>query len=162
MKSLSTYLLVMFMILFWIFRIVVTLMNELGQDFGGILPLNPTVEIILLFLVLLYIVLIVKRKMIGGILYLITYGLYFGTDLTNGITTILSADPTQPVAMGTYINTLICFIGIILPIAIVFDLLVDKRRSVNPKHNQTDWFYANKDFDRKMDDRADKNNYRTL
>ena len=27
---------------------------------------------------------------------------------------------------------------------------------------KTDWFYKNEQFDRKMDDRADKNNYRTL
>jgi len=27
---------------------------------------------------------------------------------------------------------------------------------------QTDWFYKNKEYDRKLDERADKNQYRTL
>lgn len=29
-------------------------------------------------------------------------------------------------------------------------------------YKKTDWFYKNEEFDRKLDDRADKNNYRTL
>ena len=53
-------------------------------------------------------------------------------------------------------------IGIILPLAVLLDLLLDKNRKMNPKDEKTDWFYKNEQFDRKLDDRADKNNYRTL
>ena len=51
---------------------------------------------------------------------------------------------------------------IIIPIAVLIDLLLDKGRMAHPVDKKTDWFYKNEQFDRKMDDRADKNNYRTL
>ena len=46
--------------------------------------------------------------------------------------------------------------------AVLLDLLLDKNRKENPKDKKTDWFYKNEEFDRKLDDRADKNNYRTM
>ena len=52
MKNFSTWLLVMFMAMFWLFRVVVAVTYEMNIDFGGIQPLNQTMEIILLFLVL--------------------------------------------------------------------------------------------------------------
>ena len=33
MKKLSTYLVVMFMIMYWIFRVIVVLMAQLGKEF---------------------------------------------------------------------------------------------------------------------------------
>ena len=54
------------------------------------------------------------------------------------------------------------FFGLILPIAAEFDVLLDKGRKLNPTDKKTDWFYKNEEYDRKLDDRADKNNYRTL
>ena len=53
-------------------------------------------------------------------------------------------------------------LGIILPLAVLIDLLLDKNRKNNPKDKKTDWYYGNEKYDRKMDERADKNNYRTL
>ena len=49
MKKFSTYLLVMFMIIFWIVRIAVTIMSQLGKDFMGMVPMNETFEIVILF-----------------------------------------------------------------------------------------------------------------
>lgn len=161
MKNFSTWLLIMFMVLFWIFRIVVALTYELKVDFAGFVPLNKELEIILLFVVLLCLILIVKRKIIGALLYLLSYGMYFGTDLINGINQIMAAQ-SQNTSINIYTSTLISLIGIIIPVAILFDLLLDKSRKANPKDKKTDWFYKNEDYDRKLDDRADKNNYRTL
>ncbi|MNL70889.1 hypothetical protein D3C87_1959530 [compost metagenome] len=53
-------------------------------------------------------------------------------------------------------------IAIIIPTAVMMDILVDKGRKLNPVDKKTDWFYKNEEFDRKMDERSDKNNYRTL
>ena len=161
MKNFSTWLIIMFAIMFWIFRIIVAFTYELKIDFGGIEPINQTMEVILLFVVLLCLVLIVKRKMLGALLYLLSYGIYFGTTLTNGIRTMIenSYDITD---VATYLNVFIALIGIILPIAVLLDLLLDKGRKANPKDKKTDWFYKNEQFDRKLDDRADKNNYRTM
>ena len=41
-------------------------------------------------------------------------------------------------------------------------MLLDKNRVNNPKDKKTDWFYKGEQYDRQLDERADKNNYRTL
>lgn len=160
MRNFSTWMLMMFVIMFWGFRVIVAVMAQLNQDFGGIVPLNFNLEIILLFVVLVCMILIVKRKLIGAIAYLLVYGLYFGTDLVDKVKLVF--DSIEPIAVSTYANMFISFIGIIIPVAVLLDMLADKNRKANPKDKKTDWFYNNEEFDRKMDDRADKNNYRTL
>ena len=159
MKKFSTYLLVVFMILFWVLRIVITLASQLGKSFMGIVPMNETFEIAILFLTLLCVVLIVKRKMIGSLLYLTIHAIYFGGDVTNKLN-ILARNETLTLAQST--EFMYSLIGIILPLAVLLDLLLDKNRKMNPKDEKTDWFYKNEQFDRKLDDRADKNNYRTM
>ena len=64
MKNFSTWLVVLFMAMFWVFRVIVALMAQLNLDFGGITPLNSQLEIILLFVVLVCIILVAKRKLI--------------------------------------------------------------------------------------------------
>ena len=160
MKNFSTWLLACFMVMFWAFRAIVTLMAELHQDFGGIVPLNKTLEIILLFVVLVCIVLVVKRKMVGALMYLLSYGIYFGTDILKNINTIIEMEGQLPATI--FMNLFVSFIGLILPIAVLLDMLVDRNRKNNPTDKKTDWFYKNEKFDRQLDERADKNNYRTL
>ena len=92
-----------------------------------------------------------------GLIYLLAYGMYFGVDVINNIQTVLNG-----ASMETALNVFISIIGIILPIAVLADLLLDKGRKANPKDKKTDWFYNNEQFDRKLDERSDKNNYRTL
>ena len=53
MKNLSTWLLVMFMIMFWVFRIIVAFTAQYGKDFGGFIAFNFTEEVILLFVAIL-------------------------------------------------------------------------------------------------------------
>ena len=159
MKKFSTYLLVVFMMLFWILRIIITLASQLGKSFMGVVPMNETFEIAILFLTLLCVVLIVKRKMIGSLLYLTIHAIYFGGDVTNKLN-ILARNETLTLAQST--EFMFSMIGIILPLAVLLDLLLDKNRKMNPKDEKTDWFYKNEQFDRKLDDRADKNNYRTM
>ena len=163
MKNFSTWMLVMFMAMFWLFRIVVAVTYELGVDFGGIQPFNQTMEIILLFVVLVCMLFIVKRKLIGALIYLLSYGMYFGSSLISGLTTLFSnAAQINSDSLVMYFNTFISLVGIVIPVAILFDLLLDKGRKANPHDKKTDWFYGNEKFDREMDERADKNNYRTL
>ena len=38
--------------------------------------------------------------------------------------------------------------------------MVNKIRKRDPKDKKTDWFFQNEQYDRKLDDRADKNQYR--
>ena len=68
MKKLSTYLLVMFMVMYWVLRIIIALSAELGKNFIGITPINSTFEIVLLFAFLVrrwsqsYLTLVLSRK----------------------------------------------------------------------------------------------------
>lgn len=64
--------------------------------------------------------------------------------------------------LNLYMGLLVCLVALVIPVAALFDVLVDKSRKVNPVDKQTDWFYKNKEYDRKLDERADKNQYRTL
>ena len=160
MKNFSTWMLVMFMVIFWVFRVMVAVAAQFKWDFAGIEPINQQVEIILLFVVLICIILIVKRKMVGALLYLLAYGLYFGVDLTTNIQVVLNA--LETVDINSYMNIFISIIGIVLPLGVLFDMLMDKGRKLHPKDKKTDWFYTNEKFDRQLDERADKNNYRTL
>ena len=50
--------------------------------------------------------------------------------------------------------------GLILAFCVFFDLLVTKIRKRDPKDKKTDWFFKNEQYDRKYDERADKNQYR--
>lgn len=161
MKNFSTWMLVMFMVMFWVFRIIVALAGELHWDLGGIAPLNQTFEIVLLFVTLLSLVLVIKRKIAGGLIYLLGYGMYFGIDVIDNIQVIMSAVEGN-VDINSYANLFISLLGIILAVAVMLDLLMDKSRKNNPKDKKTDWFYTNEQYDRQLDERADKNNYRTL
>ena len=161
MKNFSTILLVMFVAMFWVFRLIVAFMHEIGQDLGGIVPFNQQMEIILLFVVLLCMILIVKRKIVGALIYLVAYGLYFGTNLMSGITTLFNQGDSI-IDITLYTTMFISLLGVALPIAVLLDLLLDKNRKAHPKDKKTDWFYKNEKFDRQLDERADKNNYRTL
>lgn len=160
MRNFSTWLLVMFVAMFWGFRAIVAVMSQIGQDLGGIVPFNLTMEIILLFFVLICIILIVKREMAGALLYLAVYGIYFGTDLFSKLSVVMEDAESLPV--DAFANMFVAFLGIILPIAVLIDLLADRHRKANPKDKKTDWFFKNEKFDRKLDERADKNNYRIM
>ena len=108
MKNFSTWMLVMFMAMFWVLRIMIAFTYEMGGSFGGIEPFNQTMEIILLFVVLACMLLVIKRKMIGALIYLLAYGMYFGTDLMTGITTIMSSTAEiTPTSMGLYLGTIV-------------------------------------------------------
>ena len=159
MRNFSTWLLVCFMVMYWVFRIMVELMAQMHQNFI-LQPFNATIEIILLFIVLVCLILIVKRKMAGALIYLIAYVMYFGSDVTTKITTLI--EDSSQLGLNDYTALIISLIGIILPIAVLLDLLADKNRKAHPKDEKTDWFYKNEAYDRKLDDRADKNNYRTM
>ena len=157
MISMLGYLTIMFMGIFWIFRLIVAFTFSMGIDFG-IVPLNMNMEIVLLFVTLICMLLVGKRKVTGAIIYLAIYGFYFGTNLYNGIISLTNG----MTGMMNYASLFISFVGIVLPLFVLFEMLFDKNRREHPVDKKTDWYYKNKDYDRKYDERADRNNYRTL
>jgi len=157
MKNLSTWLLVMFMVMFWVFRIIVTVMTQYNMDLGGITSQNVQLEIIILFVNLVCFALVAKRKLAGGLIYLLVNGMYFGVDIYNNLLPVISGEAG---GINIYMNLFISFVAMILAVAVLLDLLVDKGRKANPTDKQTDWFFKNSDYDRKYDDRADRNQYK--
>lgn len=157
MKSLASWLLVMFMGLFWIFRIIIAFQDQYGKDLGGFIAFNSTIEVILIFVVMLCMILVVRRILLGGIIYFLGYGYYFGGYI---LTTGLSGIMTGGASMGVLQNTFVSLIGLIIAFCVLFDLIIARVRRKDPKDKKTDWFFQNENYDRKYDERADRNEYK--
>ena len=156
MQKFSTWMVLLLDIVFWIVRIIATYTSAMAIDFM-ITPINLNTEIMLLFVALLCFVLIAKRKLLGVILYLVSYLGYFGVDLWNNL--VLT---NGQISAANYMNVFFSFIGIALPIFTMLDWLLDKNKQLHPTDKKTDWYYTNQKYDIKKDEREDKNNYRTL
>ena len=154
--ALISYLITMFAGLFWIFRVVVALTMSLDVNIGFTVP-NLTEEIVMLFVTLLCLVLIVRRKLLGAILYAISYGWYFGKDILNVVIQLQNGETLNASQM---LNVFVAFIAVILAISTVVDIGINKNRKGSTKDKKTDWFYKNEQFDREFDERADRNNYK--
>ena len=158
MKSLASYLIIIFVIVFWIFRVIVALSTTMSFDIG-IEPINKNIEIILLFVTIPAIVLIVKRNLIGAFLYFATYLIYFGQDAFNQVMEIINITAVN----STYISLFFSSIAVFLAIAVLIDVLFNKNRTSSiGKNKKTDWYYKEGNYEREYDERADKNNYRTM
>lgn len=161
MSNFSTWLLAIFMVMFWIFRAIVALCTQYSIDFMGLTTYNFNWEVIIAFATLLCIILVVKRKLAGSLLYLLLYGVYFGEHFVSNIILLLQGQSNFDVAF--YMNLLADFIAILLAIFVLLDMLVDKGRKANPKDRKTDWYFKNEKYDVELkarDKRDDNNEYR--
>lgn len=158
MKNLSSYILVMFMIMFWVFRILVAYKAGLEESFAGFIAFNNNIEIILLFITLISFTFIVRRKMIGAIAYLVSYGYYFGGYIISNIVPLLTEGTS--LGMDVIQNTTICIMALLLAICTFFDIAFEKMKKNKYTDSKTDWFFNNKDTDREKDQRADENHYK--
>ncbi len=152
MKSLSSYLITFFIYIFWIVRVGLALMITIDAEVPIIVS-NLTYEIILLFITLPLLLLVTKRKPLGAIAYFVVYLLYFGNEIYRCIA--LST-------MEAYYTMFLGGIGIALAFFTLIDVSFNRYRTNTSKSKKTDWFYDNKQFDREMDERADRNKYRLM
>ena len=148
MKTLANWLTVIFMAMYWVFRVAVCVNAAQNVSFI-VTPINLQLEIVMLFVTLFCIILVARRKMIGGIIYIVMYVAYFGTAIKD-----------YSINSDVIINSASSIFGMILAIVVVMDLAVEKSKV--PDQKKTDWFYEDKKYDRDLDDRADKNNYKLL
>jgi hypothetical protein len=142
------------------FRALVTIQTQLGDSFAGVTSQNEIIDIILLFVTLICIILIVKRNLIGALIYLVGYGAYLGKDIIDNIIKIVNN--TGDLELGSVMTAFTGVICILLAIALVLDVLFDQIQKAHPRDRKTDWFFKNEQFDRKYDERADKNHYKNL
>ena len=141
--------------IFWIFRVIVMIMYTTGTKLP-IAPMNVTFEIVLLFITFVCIILIAKRKMLGAVIYLIAQCAYFGVDAYKNIETIIETQPQT----ATYISLFISTIAVIIPVLAVMNIGLSTGKKSTGFHKKTDWFYGTREYERKMDDRADQNQYK--
>lgn len=141
--------------IFWLFRVIVSLMytNEAGF---AIVPLNVTFEIVLLFVTFICIIFIAKRKMVGAVIYLIAQCSYFGVDAYKTLQIIVEGNPQK----SNYISLFISIIAILIPILSIMDIGLSSGKKGSIRNKKTDWFYGTTDYDRKKDDREDENQYK--
>lgn len=161
MSNFSTWMIAIFMIMFWIFRAIVALCTQYSIDFLGLEAYNFNLEVIIAFATVICIVLVVKRIMAGSLIYLVMYGAYFGEHLVANLITLLQGNTALTVDAS--MNLISDFIAIVLALFSVIDMLVDKGRKVNPIDKKTDWYFKNEKYDEELkgrDQREDKNEYK--
>lgn len=157
MKNFSSWLIAMLALMFWALRLIGTVMYSIGKEFL-FEPSNLTMEIALLFITFICVCFMVKRKLLAAAIYCAAHAIYYGPTFIQHIMQLVNGTLSTDILM----NVLFELFALVLAIAALFDVLLDKSRKAHPKDKQTDWFYTNKDYDRQLDERADKNNYRTL
>ena len=154
MKSLFSYLITMMAVIYWGFRVVVSLMYAMGQEFIC-QPLNANLEIVILFLTIPSIIFIIRRNLIVTTLYFGMYGAYFGTILFNGLTNYSE----KKLSLIDSTSLMITTVGVLIPALVFLDVLIQKSR-FHPAGKNTDWYYENEKYDREYDERADRNQYK--
>lgn len=155
MTSVFSYLITMIAGIFWLIRVIISVCYTMGVELG-IEPFNLEFEVITLFISLACFILIIKRNLIGALIYFIVNGFYFGDDLIKGITHIINGET----AGINYLSLFLSFLGVIIPILIIFDVIFNKDGKNGSADKKTDWFFRNKQYDRKHDERADENQYK--
>ncbi len=149
--ELISYMVNMFAIMFWLFRVYVALMISGGSEIPFTTP-GIEMEIAVIFITLISIFMIFRRNLIFASIYLGTYFAFFtyGIALMNGnITT-----STQ------LLNAMLMILGIIIALLNFLDVMFNKNRKGSTKDNKTDWFYATDKYEREFDERADRNQYK--
>ena len=156
MRTMSNYLMVMFSIMLFIFRFVVVFAATMEMEFM-VQPINVDYEIGLLFIMVISIILMSKNKLTGPIILTIASIAYYGPTLLEQVNG-LSAGASVEFAMQVIMNT-IC---LVIPIFDFFVIAFAKEQEKRPVDKKTDFYYKTDKYDRKYDERADKNNYRIM
>lgn len=149
--ELLSYMVNMFAIMFWLFRVYVALMVSSGSEIQFTTP-GLELEITVIFITLISIFMIFKRNLIFASIYLGTYFAFF----TYGIALMNGNISTNK----QLLNAMVMIAGIIIALLNFLDVMFNKNRKGSTKDNKTDWFYATDKYEREFDERADRNQYK--
>ena len=153
MNALFSFLLLFLAIIYWMFRVIVCLMATMQLEFFMV-PYNTTFEIIMLFAIVACTVLIVKRNIIGPIVYLSLAFTYFGSSLYERFMAGASLD----IISSSEVILEIC--GILIPLFMFLDILTNKTKMNFAEARKTEWYFGTDKYDRQYDERADRNQYK--
>ena len=149
--ELLSYMVNMFAIMFWLFRVYVALMVSSGSEIRFTTP-GLELEITVIFITLISIFMIFKRNLIFASICLGTYFAFF----TYGIALMNGNISTNK----QLLNAMVMIAGIIIALLNFLDVMFNKNRKGSTKDNKTDWFYATDKYEREYDERADRNQYK--
>ena len=149
--ELLSYMVNMFAIMVWLFRVYVALMVSSGSEIQFTTP-GVELEITVIFITLISIFMIFKRNLIFASIYLGTYFAFF----TYGIALMNGNISTNK----QLLNAMVMIAGIIIALLNFLDVMFNKNRKGSTKDNKTDWFYATDKYEREYDERADRNQYK--
>ena len=156
----STILILIFMIMFWLFRAIVAVCTQYSIDIIGIFAYNLTLEISISFIIIICIVLVAKRKIIGALAYTLIYGIYFGEHFFNEFIKLINGQ-TLSIEMTSNLVCDLC--AILLALFCLMDSIVLRVRNKDSKHKTTEWYFEKNEYDKeleKRDKRDDKNQYK--
>jgi len=124
MERTSSWLISIFIVVFWVFRLIVAISTQTGNDFGGFVVFDFNKEVIILFVTVLSYTMIVKRNVLGALIYCITYGYYFGGYIYMNVLPAI----TNGTQLGINIiqNSLVSLVAILLAVFAVLDLFIEK------------------------------------
>ena len=157
MRTISNYLIIMFSIMLFIFRLIVVITATFAIEFL-VKPISIPFEMILLFINIISIILMSKNKLSGAIIFVVGSIAYYGPELLR----IAGIMQENTISMEIATQAIVSLIGIIIPIFAFFIIAFAKEQEKRPVDKKTDFFYKNEAYDRKLDERADKNNYRIM
>lgn len=146
MEFLSLFLNMM-AVMYWLFRVIVMFFYSIDKPFM-IQPIDPLFEVITLFVTLICVYMLFRRKQFFGVIYFSTYLAYLGTGILKYMQT------------NSLIDIFTCGVGILIAFLNFIDILLNQNRTGGTRNDKVDWFYATDDYTRQMDDRADKNQYK--
>ena len=149
--ELISYMVNMFAIMFWLFRVYVALMISGGSEIPFTTP-GIEMEIAVIFITLISIFMIFRRNLIFASIYLGTYFAFF----TYGIALMYGNISTNT----QLLNAMLMILGILIALLNFLDVMFNKNRKGSTKDNKTDWFYATDKYEREFDERADRNQYK--
>lgn len=152
--ELMSYLFSMFAVFYWLFRIVVSLSPSLNLNLPFV-SANPTFEIVLLFVSLLGLVGIFKRKTFLTAINLAGFFAYYGYEIS-----LIIGDSIDELSALDMQYIFIYSLGILIALLNFLDVLLNKERKGSTKDEKIDWYYDEGRFEREGDDRSDKNRYR--
>lgn len=148
--ELISYMFNMFALMFWLFRLYVAGSASLGMETDFYIP-NMEAEIALIFITLFSIVMIFRRNIIFASIYLAAYFAYFGYGISQYMSGEASIDT---------ISVFVMVLGIVIALLNFLDVLFNPNRKSKTMKKNVDWFYNNEKYDRELDERADKNQYK--
>jgi len=157
MRTMSNYLIIMLTVMLFIFRLIVVFTTTMGMEFI-VQAINADYEIALLFVMIISIILMSKNKLSGAIILVLASLAYYGPSLFEQITYLFASSASADMIMQTVIS-LTC---VMIPIFAFFIIAFAKEQEKRPVDKKTDFFYKTDRYDRQYDERADKNNYRTM